>query len=52
MAGFQSGNNHLPKVTGLGHSFSFDRELSRQQDRNRRCVSVTPTLARGVFVTR
>jgi hypothetical protein len=49
MTGFQSGNNHLPRVTGLGHSFNFDRELSRQQDRNRRCVSVTPNACESGF---
>jgi hypothetical protein len=49
MTGFQSGNNHLPRVTGLGHSFNFDRELSRQQDRNRRCVSVTPNACERGF---
>jgi len=42
----------ISRVTGLSHSFTFDRELSRRQDRNRGCVSVTLTDAKDGFVAR
>ena len=54
MAGSGGSHYHSPHVTGLGHFFYFypDRELSRRQDRNRWCVSVTLSEPAGVFCVR
>ena len=50
--GFRGAMLSFPSVTGLGHSSISDRELSRLQDRNRRCVSVNPADAEDVFAAR